>query len=191
MTSAAGLAATRRRYAEELRYVAHVGSDAVVSAFARVPRERFLGPGPWQVLDYPAEGYWTTPDADPAHLYHNVLIAIDAAQHLNNGQPSLWAYLFDAIRPGAGERVLHVGAGTGYYSAILATLVGARGRVVAIEVDPALATRARDNLALWPQLEVITGDGIVHRAGSAQIIVVNAGVTHPQAHWLDLLPEGG
>src|SRR5258708_31608203 len=40
------LNAARRSYAEELKYAAHIGSDAVVRAFAKVPRERFLGPGP-------------------------------------------------------------------------------------------------------------------------------------------------
>jgi protein-L-isoaspartate(D-aspartate) O-methyltransferase len=39
----------RRWYAEELRFSAHVGSRAVIDAFATVPRERFLGPGPWNI----------------------------------------------------------------------------------------------------------------------------------------------
>jgi protein-L-isoaspartate(D-aspartate) O-methyltransferase len=185
------LAAARRRYAEELRYVAHVRSEAVVDAFAAVPRERFLGPGPWQILDLRAGDYWPTPDADPAHLYHNVLVAIDAARGLNNGEPSLWAYLLDVLAPRAGERARHIGAGTGYYSAILAELVGAGGRVEALEADPALAERARANLAPWPQAVVVAGDGIAHQGEPADLVVVNAGVTHPQAHWLDQLPEGG
>ena len=40
----------RRRYAEELKYVAHIRSDAIVRAFAKVPREKFLGPGPWRIV---------------------------------------------------------------------------------------------------------------------------------------------
>ena len=190
MTSGAALAAARQRYAEELRYVAHVRSEAVVRAFAAVPRERFLGPGPWRILDLRGDDYWQTPDADPAHLYHNVLVAIDPARRLNNGQPSLWAFLFDVLAPCPGERARHIGAGTGYYSAILAELVGAGGRVEAIEVDAALAERASANLAPWPQVRVTTGDGIAHRGEPAGLIVVNAGVTHPQAHWLDQLPIG-
>lgn len=191
MTSAAELTAARRRYAEELRYVAPVRSAAVVRAFAEVPRERFLGPGPWRILDLRAAGYWLTPDADPAHLYHNVLVAIDAARNLNNGEPSLWAYPFDAIEPRAGERALHIGAGIGYYSAILAELVGAAGHLTAIEVAPTLAERARANLAAWPQAGLLAGDGIAHRGAPVDLIVVNAGVTHPQRHWLDLLRPGG
>ena len=61
---------SRLRYAEELRFTAKVGSRAVVKAFASVPRERFLGPGPWRVLSPMALGqYWTMEDADPRHLY--------------------------------------------------------------------------------------------------------------------------
>jgi protein-L-isoaspartate(D-aspartate) O-methyltransferase len=77
----------RRWYAEEIRAVAHLTSDAVVEAFARVPRETFLGAGPWQIarsFDQPPH-YRATSDADPRHIYHNVLIAIDPARQLHNG----------------------------------------------------------------------------------------------------------
>src|SRR3954449_12801558 len=139
------VAAARRRFAEELRHAAPVASPAVVRAFATVPRERFLGPGPWRVLSpMDLSSYWTTEDADPRHLYHDVLVAIDEARRLNNGQPSLWAALYDRLRLAAGMHVVHVGAGTGYYSAILAEIVGREGRVTAVEIDPSLAARARE-----------------------------------------------
>jgi protein-L-isoaspartate(D-aspartate) O-methyltransferase len=41
--------AVRQWFAEELRFVSNVRSPAVVKAFATVPRERFVGPGPWRV----------------------------------------------------------------------------------------------------------------------------------------------
>jgi protein-L-isoaspartate(D-aspartate) O-methyltransferase len=44
------LSATRRAYAEEVRATANLRSDALVAALARVPREHFLGPGPWQIV---------------------------------------------------------------------------------------------------------------------------------------------
>jgi protein-L-isoaspartate(D-aspartate) O-methyltransferase len=75
------------------------------------------------------------------------LVAIDETRRLNNGQPSLWAQLFDVLDLAAGDHVIHVGAGQGYYSAILAEIVGPTGRVTAIEIDPNLATKARKNLA--------------------------------------------
>jgi protein-L-isoaspartate(D-aspartate) O-methyltransferase len=184
----------RRRYAEELRYTARLASRAVIDAFATVPRERFFGPGPWRVLSPMALGeYWTTEDADPRQLYHDVLIAIDEERRLNNGQPSLWARMYDNLALSNGAHVVHVGAGTGYYSAILAEIVGGAGRVTAIEVDPALASRARESLAAWPQATVAAADGFTFRLDQpADAIVVNAGVTHLSLVWLDALAaEGG
>ena len=186
------VAAARRWFAEELRHVARVRSPAVVHAFATVPREHFSGPGPWRVLSpFYLQGYWSTEDADPRHLYHDVLIAIDEARKLNNGQPSLWAFLYDQLGLAAGEHVVHVGIGTGYYSAILADIVGRDGVVTAVEIDAALAERARTNLAhAWPQANVVTADGFAFRPERpVDAIIVNAGVTHLSLAWLDALAE--
>jgi protein-L-isoaspartate(D-aspartate) O-methyltransferase len=188
------VAAIRRWFAEDLRLRTPVTRNlAVVEAFATVPRERLLaGDGPWQLisfnrLDLP----FTTPDAAPHWLYHDVLVAIDPARELNNGAPSFWAHNFDHVDLKAGERVLQVGAGTGYYSALLAEMVGPKGRVVAVEYEPELAERARANLAPWRQVEVVAGDGRTHDAGEFDAIVVFAGSTHPAPLWLDRLAEGG
>jgi hypothetical protein len=103
-----------RWYAEEIRAVAHLTSDAVVEAFARVPRETFLGAGPWQIarsFDQPPH-YRVTPDADPRHIYHNVLIAIDPARQLHNGLPSALAQWIGGGRaPRARRRVPRAPAG--------------------------------------------------------------------------------
>jgi protein-L-isoaspartate(D-aspartate) O-methyltransferase len=157
----AELAAARRWYAEDLRLQAPIRRNLeIVDAFAAVPRERFLGPGPWRIIP---EGFLaqalTTPDDQPRWLYHNVLVTIDETRGINNGAPSLWARNFDQLDLRAGERVMQVGAGTGYYTAVLAEMVGRAGRVVAVEHDHELAARARDNLAPWPQVGVVAGDG--------------------------------
>src|ERR1700758_1133289 len=184
----------RHSYAEELRFTAKLRSRAVVEAFATVPRERFCGPGPWRVLSPMAMAeYWTTQDADPRHLYHDVLIAIDEERRLNNGQPSLWARMYDQLELSRGDHVVHVGAGTGYYSAILAEIVGRAGQATAIEVDPILAARAKENLvAAWPQAAVVAADGFLFQPDRpADALVVNAGVTHFSPAWLDALAENG
>ena len=112
-------------YADELRLAGPVESADVLRAFATVPRERFLGPGPWRIYsDSGRGGYRTAPDADPRCVYHNVLVALDEARGINNGSPSLWAFVFDHMNLAPGEHVLHLGCGTGYYSAIMAELVG-------------------------------------------------------------------
>jgi protein-L-isoaspartate(D-aspartate) O-methyltransferase len=191
----ADIAHARRWFAEELRHTAHVRSPAVVKAFATVPREHFAGPGPWRVLS-PMGGpdYWTTEDADPSRLCHDVLVAVDEKRRLNNGQPSLWAALFDQLGLANEDHVIHVGAGLGYYSAILAELVGPSGSVTAIEIDPVLAERAGTNLAAaaWPQAKVMAADGFAFRAEEpVDAIVVNAGVSHLALPWLDTLKADG
>jgi protein-L-isoaspartate(D-aspartate) O-methyltransferase len=188
------LEAARRSYAEELRFVARVRSEAVIGAFATVPRETFLGPGPWSIMSGimgDEQIYWPTSDANPAHLYHNVLVAIDPSRRLNNGQPQFWARLLDALDLRSGDKVLHVGAGTGYYTAILAELVGPTGRVLGTEVDSELADRARHALANRPNVEMANTNGAVFDPGAVDAIIVNAGVTHPMPVWLSALNPGG
>jgi len=184
----------RRFYALELEAVASLRSPAVVEAFARVPREKFLGPGPWQIpsgMPWPGLGpmeYRTTPDADPVRLCHNVLVAIDAKRNINNGQPSLLASLIDALELGPGDSALHVGCGVGYYTAIIAEVVGPKGRVVGVEIDPGLAERAR--ALLGSAAQVIHGNG-TESVGELDAILINAGATHPLPSWLDALKPGG
>jgi protein-L-isoaspartate(D-aspartate) O-methyltransferase len=187
------LALQRRWYAEELRWCAGLKSERLVEAFATVPREAFLGRGPWQLLSatQPGLGYTKTNDADPRHLSHNVLVAIDARRKLNNGHPSFLAWLIQQLDPKEGESVYHVGAGTGYYSAILAKVVGEKGRVIAIEVDDRLARRARQNLRGYRQVEVVSGNGFSHDPGAVDAILVNAGVNHLSSVWLRMLRAGG
>ncbi len=93
------LAARRAEFAEELRALAGLRNDALVRAFARVPREAFLGPGPWRIVVPPRLGqYETSASADRRELCRDVLVAIDEARRLNNGQPS-------AVARGGAEQV--------------------------------------------------------------------------------------
>src|ERR1700722_9009446 len=188
--SNSNLAAARRWFAEELRYVSRVRSPSVIKAFASVAREHFAGAGPWRLLSPMARSeYWTTDDANPSHLYHDVLIAIDESRRLNNGQPSLWAFVYDQLDLKPGEHVVHIGIGTGYYTAILADIVGHEGHVTAVEIDAEIAGRARANLASSaPNVTGVGADGFTFRPErSADVIVVNAGVTHLSLTWLDAL----
>jgi protein-L-isoaspartate(D-aspartate) O-methyltransferase len=181
----------RHFYAEELRAAANLQSEALVRAFAKVPREHFLGPGPWQVFSPTSDSDWTTKDADPKHLYHNLLVVIDAKRRLNNGHPSFLAYLIEHLELGEGDHVAHVGCGPGYYTAIMAEVVGSGGRVTAIEIDAQLVARARRNLSYLSQVKVIEGDGGATDPGPCDAILVNAGATHPRSVWLDSLRAGG
>jgi len=185
-----GLAEARRWFAEELRAICHLGDERVVKAFAKVPRERFVGPGPWRIRHF-ADGYWTTPDCDPRRLYHNVLVALDEARGLNTGEPALWARHFDQVGVASSSRILQIGTGSGYFTAILAELAGPNGCVDGIEIDEPLADAARHNLKAWPTAHVHTGDASVPIDGQWDLIVAFAGATTPCAWWLEALAKGG
>jgi protein-L-isoaspartate(D-aspartate) O-methyltransferase len=160
-------------------------APALVEAFGRVPREKYLGRGPWKILPI---GLLTD---DPRDLYNDVLVAIDSSRGLNNGQPSALALWISALDLNAGERVFHLGCGLGYYTAIMAEVVGPRGSVVAIEVDCQLAARARENLSTYANVRVHAGEGGAFDPGICDALFINAGVTHPLPLWLDRLPENG
>lgn len=164
-------------------------SASVERAFATVPRETFLGPGPWDVLV--AGDYIRTPTSDPRHVYQNVLVALARERGINNGEPSLHAMCFHALGLKPGEHLIHVGAGTGYYTAIAAELVGSSGRITAYEIEPDLADRARANLRAWPIAAVITAGREVEPLPSADAIYVNAAATFPHHVWLNALNDDG
>jgi len=179
----------RRLYAEELCHLNGISSPSIFAAFETVPRERFVGPGPWVIQSSGTS--WFTKDADPTHVYRDALIVLDKPKHLNNGQPSLWAIHLDLLRVHAGDQILHLGCGTGYYTAILAELTGPAGKVTTIELEEGLAARARQALEPWPQVTVIHGDGSRGPFEPADVIVVSAGATHPLPTWLAAVKPSG
>lgn len=192
------LKAARRWYAEDLRLAANVKSEALIDAFAAVPREIFIGPAPWHImspriggLDPAHLAYRQVDDNDPRVLCHDVLVALDKDRRINNGQPSFWAINFDAVDVQRGDAVLHVGCGTGYYSAILAEMTGPEGSVTALEIDDALAPRAAAALGAWGNVAVKHCDGATFDAGPMDVIVVNAGMTHPLLSWVEMLKPRG
>jgi protein-L-isoaspartate(D-aspartate) O-methyltransferase len=188
------LAAARRFYSEEIQAVTGLTSPAIVEAFATVPREDFLGDGPWQVcgfdLDPRGVRYRPTPDADPRHVYHNVAIAIDKSRVLNNGQPGTIAAWIQWLEPSPGDRAIHIGTGTGYYTAILSEVVGRGGSVLGFEVDQGIAARARENLRPYANVTLVCGNAS-ELATTADVILVNAGATHALPCWLDALADNG
>src|SRR6516165_12118405 len=118
---AAAVEIVRRAYAKQVMAAAGAQDRRVEAAFATVHREDFLGPGPWPILRG-FHGYVLTPSDDPIYLYTDDVIGIVPERDLNNGQPSLHARLIASAAPRAGDHVVHVGAGVGYYTAILAEL---------------------------------------------------------------------
>lgn len=175
--------------AETIRSAIPSASPALLNAFATVPRERFLPPGPWQLRD--ASGTHMTPNDNPEQVYADVSVAVDAARDLYNGQPSTVARWFDALAIQEGDRVLHIGCGSGYYSGILAAIVGPGGHVTAIDVDEPLVHAASGNLEEWPWVDVQHGDGTNPLPHDIDVVVIHAGASHVRQEWLDCTRPGG
>jgi protein-L-isoaspartate(D-aspartate) O-methyltransferase len=186
----------RTRYAAELESSGAIRSKRVIAALARVPREDFVGKGPWY---FPCKETWMAGGAryrvsasnDPCLVYQNTAIALDAKRDLVNGSPGSIGAWIESLEIRRGARLLHVGCGTGYYTAIMAELVGRRGRVLAVEIDEGLAHRAVQCLQNYPQVEVRHGDGATMDSGTVDGILINYGVLEPAPMWLDRLELNG
>ncbi|MER9585116.1 protein-L-isoaspartate O-methyltransferase [Mesorhizobium sp. M0276] len=179
----------RKFYARLMAANAGSPDPRLEAVFAEVPREAFLGAGPWTIIA--GNGQITTPSADPAHIYQNVLVALDADKGINNGEPFLHAMWIGKLAPKPGEAVTHIGAGTGYYTAVLARLVSPGGTATAFELDEKLADLARKNLETYGNARVVHGDAVTMPLPPSDIIYVNAGVAAPPPGWLKALRPGG
>jgi protein-L-isoaspartate(D-aspartate) O-methyltransferase len=181
----------RREFANRIAALAQLKSLNLVEALANVPREDFVGTGPWKVMRSPfAGGYVETSDADPTHLYDTVVVALDASRYLNNGEPSGLAAWLDALDVSRGVRFLHIGCGVGYYTAVVAHAV-TPGTVLALEADSMLVDRARRNLAAYVNVEVRCATGPTPVDGLFDSVFVNAGATEVLPAWLERLADGG
>jgi len=179
----------RQRYADRIMRLVDVGDKRIHDAFAKVPREQFLPPPPWKIL--PTRLLCGFATSNPRQLYRNVLVAIDASRGINNGEPALHAAWLAAVAPKSGEKACHIGAGGGYYTAIIAELVGPQGRIEAFEIVPEIAAMAARNLSDRDNVCVHASDARVLAPDSFDVIYINAGAVAPSLHWIEALRPGG
>ena len=185
-----GLEEQRRAFARRMAANVYEHEDSPIARlFASTPREAFVGPPPWRIFGEREDGgEWVN---DPAFLYQDVLVQLKSEAAINNGQPSLHALCLTALGIQPGETVVHVGAGTGYYTSMLGSLVGSEGRVEAYEIEKDLAWRAAENLRAMPWVRVHAGSGTVGPLPECDVLYVSAGATSPLPVWLDALRPGG
>jgi protein-L-isoaspartate(D-aspartate) O-methyltransferase len=88
-----------------------------------------------------------------------VVIVLDKAGDINNGQPSALARWIGALDLTAAARAYHLGCGVGYYTAIMAEVVGPGGSIAATEVNSDLAARAQRNLSCYSNVTVEESNG--------------------------------
>lgn len=178
-------------FVEELTALCGIRDASVLNAFRTVLRKDFLPPGPWLIEGIDGARF-LTPDDNPAHIQHAVGVVLkqgwEPGLHCANPAPVAKALQNTGFLPG--DRVLHVGAGLGYVSAIIAELIGPAGRAIAAEIDPSLAASARRSLAPWPHVEV-AGDALALAEESYDVIFSSAGMATIPTAWLDSLAAGG
>ena len=164
-------------------------NERLRDAFAATPRQRFVGPGPWKI--FAGGNYVETPTDDAAFLYQDVVVALAPERRINNGQPVLHAINLSALDVKQGETVPRVGAGTGYYTAVLARLTGESGAVVAYEIEQDLVKTAIQNLSDFSNVTVHERSGSEAPLPACDAIYVNAGATAPLKIWVDALRVNG
>ncbi len=132
-----------------------LGNPRLRTAFQEVRRERFLPAVDLEVV-YRDEA--VTTQVGPGGMTTS-----------SSSQPSIMAMMLTQLDPQPGDRVLEIGAGTGYNAALLAHLVGPEGQVTTVDIDPAITQAARANLA-----RVGLGAGGAAQGGFAEVEVRTA-----------------
>ena len=164
--------ARRQRMVEDQIRARGIKDPRVLAAMAAVPRHRFV------------------PEAQAGSAYEDTPLPIGEGQTIS--QPYIVAYMTEALAPAPGARVLEIGTGSGYQTAILAELAK---EVITIEVVEALAAAAEAKLRAlgYDNVECRVGDGSAgcpERAPFDGIMVTAAARSMP-APLLDQLAPGG
>ena len=165
---------------DALRDAGRVCSGAVEEALRAVPRHLFL------------------PGLGLAEAYADEAVAVQFAGGVatsSASQPSMMAIMLEQLDVRPGQRVLEIGAGTGYNAALLARLVGPTGAVTSVDIDEDLVDRAAVHLASAgvEGVELVAADGALgHPAGAPyDRIVLTVGSDDVRPEWLaQLAPEG-
>ncbi|MBI5733355.1 MAG: protein-L-isoaspartate(D-aspartate) O-methyltransferase [Candidatus Kerfeldbacteria bacterium] len=152
-----------------------IKSPAVRAAFKACDRAKFV------------------PKSLKLQAYENYPLPIGLGQTIS--QPGTVAFMLELLGVSRGMNILEVGAGSGYVAALLAELVGSRGRVTALEIVPELAAYAKESLKslAYPQLTLLNLDGsqgYVPAAPYDRILVSAAAPAIPQGYF-DQLKERG
>ncbi|HEY0696468.1 MAG TPA: methyltransferase, FxLD system [Micromonospora sp.] len=171
----------RQALVDELRGHGVLWSPAVEAALRAVPRHLF-------VPAVPVRAAYAN-DVVPTKRDERGL-AVSAAS-----QPSIVALMLEQAEVRPGQRVLEIGAGTGYNAALLAYLVGGTGSVTTVDVDADIVEGARTALAHagYGRVDVVPGDGALgHPAGAPyDLVIATVGAWDVPAAWLAQLTAGG
>jgi protein-L-isoaspartate(D-aspartate) O-methyltransferase len=197
-------AQARMRMVDRLKQEGAITSPVVEAAFRTIPRHLFLetfylreqtAPVRWKQVKPSALDTW-----EWCQLVYADAPRITRLNEIGNpisssSAPTIMAIMLEEAGISSGQRVLEIGAGTGYNAALLAFLVGDPAFVTTIELEDDLATGARRRLeqVIGLGVHVITGDGFAGYPPNAPYdrIVATASTHRIPLAWLDQLGEAG
>lgn len=150
-------------------------TQAIIEAFSRVDRKDFV---PSELQEY-AYGDYPLPIAKEQTI----------------SQPTTVAFMLELLQPKKGKRILDIGSGSGWTTALLAFLVGKEGRVFGVERVPELVTFGTENLKKYSfsQATIVQAEktlGLAKEAPFDKILVSAAAQSFPE-ELLSQLKEGG
>jgi protein-L-isoaspartate(D-aspartate) O-methyltransferase len=170
-----------------------IRTPAVERAFRRVRRHAFAVPPYAVAVDALAEEFVETDD--PRRVYADVAVALKPEENINCLRPGIIAQQIEELAPAGGMRVLHVEAGLGYATALLAEVVGEHGSVVGTAYEEGVAELSAAFLAQegYTIVTMRSGDGAdgVPEAAPFDRILVSAGAADISPAWVDQLDDGG
>lgn len=174
----------RHDLVERLKQQGYLTDDRVAAALGEVHRELFLA------------DHVTRHGVSAAYRDEAIVTRRDdeGTPTSSSSQPAIMARMLEMLDVRVGQRVLEVGAGTGYNAALLATLVGPKGSVTSVELEREVAAGARDALlAAGADARVVVGDGRLGMPDGDQVdrIIVTASSDTIPRTWYDQLVPGG
>jgi protein-L-isoaspartate(D-aspartate) O-methyltransferase len=166
---------------DRLKSEGHLGTPALEAAFRAVPRHLFV-PG------VPLEDAYS----DRAIPIYS---AEDGQWLSTSSQPFIMANMLEQLDLKPGQKVLEIGAGSGYNAALMAHIVGEAGQVVTVDIEPAIVAAARAHLAAagFDRVQLVCADGGYGHAEAAPYdrIILTVGTWDISPAWWDQLkPEG-
>ena len=163
-------------FVQKLKTEGSIKSKSVFEAFLKIDR-----------ADFVPELY--KPDA---YLDEPIPLGPD---EISTSQPSTIAFMLEILQTGPGQKVLEIGAGSGYLTALLAVIVGSKGAVHSIEYEPGLKDFAQKNLQRYDfaNIELLTGDGKKGLPNQAPFdrIISSAEISRVPKTWKRQLASGG
>ena len=174
MTDGTSLAGLRERLVAEVLQTSGIRDEQISAALRDVPRHLFLPHLPPEDA-YLDDAIVTKRDADGQPIS-------------SSSQPAIMAIMLDQLTLAPGQRVLEIGAGTGYNAALMRHIVGPAGTVVSVDIDADLAGRAREHLASagYPDVTVVAADGAEGYPPGAPYdrVIATVGVSDLAPAWL-------